>query len=139
MYDLEHTARCCAAYWKRDRLISRNPEDLNLCSRDVCQQLVDQYFRDFNLEIHPVIDPNDISLFVRNKRYEMVFEAEKKGMTVEEFLDDYYGPKIRGKNPIRQEAGRKNGPFDHKPEAFHRHYKENKNILILMEEVKKYD
>lgn len=139
VYDLDHTARCCAAYWRKDKLISKKPDDLNLCSRDICHQLVDQYFKDFNLDTHPVIDPNDISLFVRNKRYELFFEAEKKGMTVEEFLDDYYGPKVRGKNPIRQTAGKKNGPFDHKPESFHRHYKENKNILILMEEVKKYE
>ena len=139
VYDLDHTARCCATYWKQDRLISRNPEDLNLCSRDVCQQLVDQYFKDFNLDTHPVIDPNDISLFIRNKRYELFFEAEEKGMTVEEFLDDYYGPKVRGKNPLRQEAGRKKGPFDHNPESFHRHYKENKNLIILMEEAKKYE
>lgn len=139
VYDLKHTARCCAAYWKNDKLISRNMDNPNLCSRDVCKQLVDDYFRNFALEIHPVIDPNDISLFVRNKRYELFFAAEEKGMSVEEFLDDYYGTKVRGKNPLRQEAGRKNGPFDHTPESFHRHYKENKNILILMEEVKKYE
>ena len=60
-------------------------------------------------------------------------------MSVEEFLDDYYGPKVRGKNPLRQEAGRKKGPFDHTPEAFHKHYGENKNINILMEEVKKIE
>lgn len=139
VYDLEHTARCCAAYWQRDKLISRDPEGLNLCARSTCQQLVAQYFKDFGLETHPIIDPNDISLFIRNKRYELFFAAEEKGMTVEDFLDDYYGPKVRGKNPLRQEAGRKNGPFDHKPESFHRHYKENKNINILMEEVKKYE
>ena len=35
----------------------------------------------------------------------------------------------------RAEAGRKGGPFDHTLPSFHRHYKENKNILTLMKEV----
>ena len=135
IYSLYHTARLCAAYWKTDRLISRDLDGPNLCSRDACKQLLDDYFRDFGLTTHPIIDPNDISLFIRNKRYELFFEAEERGLTVEEFLDEYFGKKERGKNPLRQEAGRKNGPFDHTPESFHRHYNENKNILKLMEEV----
>jgi hypothetical protein len=86
-----------------------------------------------------MIDPNDVSLFIRNKRYELYFEAEGRGLSVEEFLDEYYGPKVRGKNPLRQEAGRKGGPFDHTPESFHRHYMENKNINILMDEVRQLE
>ena len=86
----------------------------------------------------PIIDPNDISLFIRNKRYELFFAAEEQGQTVEQFLDNYFGEKVRGKNPLRQEAGRKNGQFDHTPKSFHQHYSENKNIMILMEEVKNY-
>lgn len=138
IYDLSHTAQLCAHYWQRDRLISRNENGPNLCNRSEAMKVVDEYFRDFNLLTHPVIDPYDITLFVRNKRYELFFEAEARGKTVDEFLDEYFGEKVRGKNPLRQEAGRKNGPFDHTPESFHRHYKENKNILLLMEEVKKY-
>lgn len=135
VYDLEHTAQLCAAYWRRDKMISRDPEGPNLCSVDVGRQLLDDYIRDFRLNKYPKIDLNDISLFIRNKRYELFFEAEGRGLTVEAFLDEYYGPKERGKNPLRQEAGRKKGPFDHKPESFHRHYNENKNILTLMERV----
>jgi hypothetical protein len=138
VYSLEHTARLCARYWQRDRLISKDPDGLNLCSKDVCRQLLDEYFRDEGMTRPPRIDPNDISLFIRNKRYEMFFEAESRGLSVEQFLDECYGEKIRGKNPLRQEAGRKNGPFDHTPKSFHQHYLENKNINILMEEVKKY-
>ena len=138
-FSLEHTAQLCATYWRNDRLINKNPDALNLCSRDVCRQLLDEYFRDFGLETHPRIDPNDISLFVRNKRYEIYFEYEEKGLSVEEFLDAYYGPKIRGGNPVRQEAGRKGGPFDHEPKSFHRHYSENPNLNILMEEVRKLE
>ena len=139
VFDLKHTAQLCHHYWKEDRLICRDENAPNLCSRDVCRQLLDDYFAEFQLTEHPIIDPNDISLFVRNKRYELFFTAEDRGKTLEEFLDEYYGPKIRGQNPLRQEAGRKKGPFDHTPESFHRHYLENNNINILMEEVKKLE
>ena len=138
-FSLEHTARLCSMYWRQDRLISRDPNDPNLCGRDTCRQLLDDYLRDMELTSYPRIDPNDIQLFIRNKRYELYFEAELRGLTVEEFLDEFYGPKVRGKNPLRQEAGRKGGPFDHKPAAFHRHYQENKNILQLMSEVERLE
>ena len=134
-YSLHDTAQLCAEYWRNDRLISRDPDGPNLCNKAACRDLIDDYYHDFNIRKPVVIDPNDISLFIRNKRYELFFAAEAEGKTVEEFLDDYYGPKVRGKNPLRQEAGRKNGPFDHTPESFHRHYRENKNINLLMEEV----
>lgn len=134
-YDIMHTAQLCAAYWRGDKFINRDPNSRNLCGRDACIDLIDDYYRDFQITKPVVIDPNDISLFVRNKRYELFFEAEKDGKTVEEFLDEYYGPKVRGKNPLRQEAGRKGGPFDHTPASFHKNYSENKNIVLLMDEV----
>ena len=136
VFDLGHTAQLCSAYWRKDRFICRDPDAPNLCSQDVCRQLLDDYFREYQLATHPIIDPNDISLFIRNKRYELFFQAESEGKTVEEFLDSFYGPKIRGQNPLRRDAGRKNGPFDHTPESFHRHYLENNNINILMDEVR---
>lgn len=139
VYDIDHTARLCSAYWKRDRLICKDPEAPNLCSRDVCRQLLDEYFRDFQIDKPPIIDPNDVQLFVRNKRYELFFDAEVRGLTVEQFLNEYYGEKVRGKNPLRQEAGKKGGPFDHTPESFHRHYSENKNIVTLMEKVREIE
>lgn len=139
VYDLQHTAQICARYWKEDRMISRDPAGINLCNADVAAQIVDDYFRAEELTSNPIIDPHDINLFVRNKRYELFFEAEKRGLTVEQFLDEYFGEKVRGKNPLRTEAGRKNGPFDHTPKSFHLHYAENKNINILMEEVRKIE
>lgn len=139
VYDLDHTARLCSAYWKRDRLICKDPDAPNLCNRDVCRQLLDEYFRDFQIDKPPIIDPNDVQLFVRNKRYELFFDAEVRGLTVEEFLEEYYGPKVRGKNPLRQEASKKGGCFDHTPESFHRHYSENKNIVTLMEKVREIE
>ena len=119
-------------------MISRDPAAPNLCSQSAQRDLIDRYLREYEILESITIDPNDIGLYVRNKRYELFFDAEARGLTVEEFLDEYYGPKVRGKNPIRQEAGKKNGPFDHKPASFHRHYNENKNINILMKEAKKY-
>ena len=77
-YSLEDTALLCAMYWKQDRLISRDPEGPNLCGKDACRQLIDDYFRDMQLTRHPRIDPNDISLFIRNKRYELFFDAERR-------------------------------------------------------------
>lgn len=137
MFDLTHTANLCRKYWQQDKFISKDPDGLNLCNKDVQKQVIDEYLSGVNSSAPVVIDPNDIGLFVRNKRYELFFEAEKRGLSVEQFLDEYYGPKERGKNPIRQEAGKKNGTFDHTPESFHRHYSENKNINILMKEVNK--
>lgn len=139
VFDLERTAHLCAKYYRLDRFICKDPAAANLCNKDVQRQIIDQYLADAHLSQPVMIDPNDIGLFVRNKRYEMFFDAEARGLTVEQFLDEAYGPKVRGKNPLRQEAGKKNGTFDHTPKAFHRHYNENKNITILMTEVTKYE
>ena len=136
VYDILHTASLCAHYWKGDRFISKDPEAPNMCNTDVAVQLIEDYYKEFSITDNPVIDPHDITLFVRNKRYELFFEAEERGLSVEEFLDEYFGEKVRGKNPIRREAGKKNGCFDHTPASFHKHYSENKNINALMEEVK---
>lgn len=136
VFSITHTARMCRAYYKEDKFICKDPDAPNLCNKEVAKEYLDRYMREFEIAAPVVIDPNDFSLFVRNKRYEMVFEAEARGLTVEEFLDECYGKKERGKNPLRQEAGKKNGAFDHTIRSFHSHYKENKNINKLMEEVK---
>jgi len=139
IYDLQVTAEICARSWRLDRYICRDPAAPNMCNTDVAGQAVDDFFRDEHLTVCPVVDPHDVVLFIRNKRYELYFAAERQGMTVEQWLDSYFGEKVRGKNPLRQEAGKKNGPFDHTPAAFHKHYNENKNILILMREVERIE
>lgn len=138
VFDLEHTARMCARYYQEDKFICKDANAPNLCNQDVDRQYIDRYIKEEGFTQPPILDPHDLGLFVRNKRYEMVFEAESRGLTVEQFLDECYGPKERGKNPLRQEAGKKNGTFDHTLQSFHKHYNENKNINQLMEEVKKY-
>lgn len=135
VYSLEHTAKMCLAYYEQDRYISKDINNPNLCSADVARQYIDLYYKEYVPPNNPIIDPNDFTLFVRNKRYEMYFSAEERGLSVEEFLNECFGEKVRGKNPLRQEAGRKNGPFDHEPKSFHQHYSENKNLNILMQEV----
>lgn len=137
VYDLKHTAKMCAMFYKKDRFLCKDPNAPNLCNRDVIRQFIDMYFVIAGLETGVAIDPNDFLLFVRNKRYELWFDAEERGLTVEQFLDETYGEKIRGKNPLRQEAGKKGGTFDHTPKKFRQHYKENKNINLLMEMVYK--
>lgn len=138
-FDLPHTAMMCAMYYQDDRFISRDITNPNLCNRDTDRLYVSQYLKQMSLPGTIMIDPNDLLLFVRNKRYELYFEAESRGLSVGEFLDEYYGQKIKGSNPLRQEAGKKGGTFDHTPESFHRHYRENPNLNKLMEEVKKYE
>lgn len=135
-FSLEHTARMCIAYANEDMFISKDYENPNMCNLEVARQYIDKYFKEYQPEGNPVIDAYDYTLYVRNKRYEMFFEAEARGLTVEQFLDECYGEKVRGKNPLRREAGKTGGTFDHEPESFHKHYSENKNIVLLMKKVK---
>lgn len=138
VFDIEHTAKMCLKYYKEDKFICCNPDAPNLCNQDTDREYVDRYIKEGQFEVAPIMDPHDLGLFVRNKRYEMVFEAESRGLSIEDFLDEKYGPKVRGKNPLRVEAGKKNGTYDHTFESFHKHYAENNNINLLMQEVKKY-
>lgn len=137
VFNMEHTALLCVQYYPEDKFICKDINAPNLCNTDTDRQYIDQYIKEKALEAAPMMDPHDIEIFVRNKRYELLFEAEKRGLTVEQFLDEYYGPKIRGQNPIRREAG---AYFTkHKPESFHKHYSENKNINLLMAKAKEIE
>lgn len=135
VFSLEHTARMCSRFYKEDKYISKNIDGPNLCNTDTDRQYVDRYFKEAKLSRAPMIDPHDLELYVRNKRYELLFEALDRGLSLEEFLDDYYGEKIRGKNPIRREAGQ--FYTKHTIESMRKHYAENKNINMLMETAEK--
>ena len=136
VFDINHTARMCAKYFKEDRFICKDAEAPNLCRDETDREYVERYHKEFELLSQIAIDPHDFSLFVRNKRYELLFDAERRGLSVIEFLDEYYGEKIRGKNPIRRDAEK----FftKHEVKSFHKHYSENKNINLLMKEAAKY-
>ena len=134
VFNLPHTAIMCVKYYPEDRFICKDANAPNLCNGDTDRQYIDKYVKELQLSPAPVIDPHDIELFVRNKRYELLFSAESRGLTLEEFLDECYGLKVRGQNPIRRDA--EQYFKKHTMEAFHKHYLENNNINILMEKAR---
>ena len=109
--------------------------EYNLCSLDTIEGFIDQYFRDNAVKIPCRINEDDVRLYFRNKRYELMFEAQKaEGYELEAWLDGRFGKKGgTGGNKKRSEARR----FftKHKPGAMKRIYKENENINILMNKV----
>lgn len=139
VFDIEHTARMCLMYYKGDRLICKDVDAPNYCNSDIARAMVDRYFKDAEIRCPVQIDPNDFTLFVRNKRYELFLDAKRRGLDLEQFLDEYYGPKIRGKNPLRAEAGKNGGTFVHKKNTIEQLYKMNANINRLMELAKKME
>lgn len=134
-FSLPDTARLCRDYLQDDFICGDG--DYNLCSLDTIIGFIDQYFVDRELTVPVRIDEGDIRLFVRNKRYEIYFDAIRAdNFELESWLDSRFGKKgIPGGNKKRAEARR----FftKHKPAAMKRIYKENDNINILMKEVAK--
>jgi hypothetical protein len=112
---------------------------------DVCASLIDDYFTDNEITDPVMISPTDVQLFFRNKRYEVLFEAESKGVvlkynTLDEagdaFLDERFGKKGgKGGNPYRSKA--RQFMLNHDGESFHRNYWALRHINQLMEEVRK--
>lgn len=130
-FSLEDTAKMCVAYYNEDLFICKDINAPNLCNTDTAKDYIDRYCRDFQITAPAPIDPYDLQLFVRNKRCELLFEAIDRGLTVEEFLTECYGEKVRGKNPIRIKA---NKYFTSRSvESFRLHYSENPNLNKLME------
>lgn len=137
VYSLEHTARICARYWKQDRLISKDPNGLNLCGKDVCRQLLDEYFRDEGMTRPPRIDPNDISLLSGTSGMRCSSRLKPEDCLSSSSLMNATARRSEGRIlSDRKPAGRTARSTT--PKSFHQHYLENKNINILMEEVKKY-
>lgn len=132
-YSLEDTARLCAENIENDILLGG---EYNLCSDDVICGFIDQYYRENEISTPVFIYENDIKLFFRNKRYEILFEAQANGVDLEDMLDERYGKKGgKGGNPLRANA--RKFFTKHKPSAMKRIYKENANVNILMDEVRK--
>lgn len=128
-YSLEDTAQFCAENLGNDFVFGG---DYNLCSSDTICQFIDKYYQEHEADKHLFIYENDIKLFFRNKRYEVLFNAIEQGEALEDMLDRMFGKKGgAGGNPKRAEARR----FftKHKPSAMHRIYNENGNISILMD------
>lgn len=134
-YSLKDTAALCFENLENDILLGG---EYNLCSDDVICEIIDDYYKQHSITKPIFIYENDIKLFFRNKRYELALSALESGMDLEEMLDQRYGKKGgKGGNPLRANARR----FftKHKPGAMKRIYKENANVNILMEEVRKME
>ncbi len=141
-FSLEDTAKLCAMYLHEDYWFGGA---LNCCNVSVCTELIDSYFRDCEIIVPPIIDPHDVEIYFRNKRYEVLFEAEKNGVDLNEmtdageaFLDEKFGKKGgKGGNPMRAQA--RSFMTKHNSESFHRNYWCTWQHNILMQEAKKYE
>lgn len=135
-YSLPDTAKMCHQCWKDDFMFGGG---YNLCSLDTIVGFIDKYFEQ-NEIIAPVrISEEDIRLFIRNKRYDLFFEAnENDAFNLEDWLDSKFGPK-GGPGGNKARAAARSFFTKHKLTAMKRIYKENENINILMKEVEKYE
>lgn len=144
-FSLNDTARLCASCLTRDYWFGGN---LNCCNLDICEQLVNEYSEAMNLDKRARINPSDVLLYFRNKRYEILFreERDREGFVldtntnpaIEAFLDEKFGLKgLKGGNRKRTEA--RAFTLKHTGESFHRHYAELEHINELMEETKNYE
>lgn len=106
----------------------------NLCNVDTVMMFIDRYLTEENIK-SVRINGDDVRLFVRNKRYEIFFEANKNpDFELESWLDEHWGKKGGPGNPARAEARR----FftKHKIRAMKRIYRENENINVMMAKAK---
>lgn len=137
-YSLPETARICANHIHDDYWFGG---DLDCCDIDVCRSLVDE------ITAPAAVNPEDIQLCIRNKRYEVLINAEKNGLITlnktvdaagEAFLDDRFGKKGgKGGNKYRSKA--RAFMIRHESESFNRNYWCLWHINKLMQEVKKYE
>lgn len=132
-YSLPDTAQFCFENLGNDMLLGG---EYNLCSDDVIDDFIDDFYRDHEITDPVYICETDIKLFFRNKRYEVLFEAQKNGEKLDNMLDRLYGKKGSVKSgPNKLRSGARSFFKKHQPSAMKRIYKENKNILILIDEV----
>lgn len=139
-FSLEDAAKFCAHILRDDYFFGG---DLDCCNKDVIQGLIDEYQTG---PVPIVIALEDVELYIRNKRYELLFEAEAAGMVLDQkidaakdaFLDERFGKKgQKGGNPNRTKA--RSFILRHDSESFHRNYWYLWHINKLIEEAKKYE
>lgn len=137
VYSLPETARLCMDHLQDDYWFGG---ELDCCSIDVCRSLCD------NITSPAVISPEDVQLFFRNKRYEVLFAAEEAGVVLdktmsaagESFLDGIFGEK-GGKGGNQKRSKARAFMIRHSSESFHRNYWYLKHINELMKETKNYE
>lgn len=142
-FSLPDTAKLCAWYKTQDFWFGG---DLNCCSQDTCRALIDMYFIDNEIVTPVPICPEDIQLYFRNKRYEMLFDEEARGMVldckanaaVEAFLDEHFGKK-GGNGGNKKRADARAFMTRHSSESLHRNYWYLWHINKLMKETRNYE
>lgn len=143
MFSISNTAQLCGEHLGDDYWFGG---DLDCCNIDTCRDLIDLYFEENEIIVPVSINPEDVQLYFRNKRYEALFTAENKGLlltgsaneSVEKFLDVRFGAKGgKGGNPQRSKA--RGFMLRHNSESYHRNYWYLKHINELMKEAKKYE
>lgn len=135
IYSLHDTAKLCMDHLSDDYWFGG---ELDCCNIDVCRSLCDE------ITEPAVINPEDVQLFFRNKRYEVLFAAESVGIPLnksmseagEEFLDGIFGQK-GGKGGNQKRSKARTFMTRHDSESFHRNYWYLKHINELIEEAKK--
>lgn len=143
MFSLEETAKLCGAFLRDDYWFGG---ELNCCNPDVCGELIDDYTRNKQLTVAPAINPNDIQLYFRNKRYDIILEEEKRGLILDrsenescrKFLDEKFGKK-GGKGGNKNRSDARSFIIKHDSESFNRNRHYLKYINILMKEATKYE
>lgn len=140
-YSLSHTAKLCHDYLKEDFFFGGK---YNLCSQDTIYGFIDQYFRENGISESIPIFEQDIKLYVRNKRYEILFNAVAGARSLDEsflenMLDKMFGKKGKAGSPNPNRAEAKRFFKKHKLPAMRRIYKESETLNSLMREVRKLD
>lgn len=139
IYSLEHTARMCAMYYKEDKFICRDVDAPNLCDKYIQREYIDRYFADNNITNGVPIWQMGFELFVRNKRYELFLNSGYTSADEDKFLDEYFGTKGKLRSEAKQKFFSKWRKKGEDPlEALTETYKENNDVVLLIEEAKKY-
>lgn len=134
-YSLQDTARLCHEYKDQDYWFGG---EYNLCSADTIKGFIDKYCVEHEIVTGAQMLETDILLCFRNLRYEVYLKAVADGKDLESFLDEKFGTKgQKGGNKKRSAA--RSMLAKHTIPAIKRFTKENQNIMILVEEVKKLE
>lgn len=126
-------------YYKEDKFICRDVDAPNLCDKYIQREYIDRYFVDNNITNGVPIWQMGFELFVRNKRYELFLNSGYTSADEDKFLDEYFGTKGKLRSEAKQKFFSKWRKKGEDPlEALTETYKENNDVLLLIEEAKKY-
>lgn len=134
-YSLKDTAQLCLDYKEQDYWFGG---EYNLCSADTIKGFIDKYCIEHEIMSGVQILETDVLLCFRNLRYEVYLNAVAAGKDLETFLDERFGTKgQKGGNKKRSSA--RNMVAKHTNASIKRFIKENQNIIIIIDEMKKME